>query len=151
MSALSLHANAVALGEAGVLIRGPSGAGKSELSLALLRSAQARGLYGALVADDRVRLTQAHGRLIARGVKGFEGLIERRVEGLFRVRYEPQAVIRLVVDLAPHGQTLPRFPDSDNREVELLSCRTPAVDLDFWREPGGAVAATWRKLGFDSP
>ncbi len=148
---ISVHANAVAIADRGVLIRGPSGSGKSALSLALLEAARLRGLYGALVADDRVRLEAAHGRIVASGVPDFAGLIESRGEGLIRVRSESEVVVRLIVDLIAAGQRLPRYPEASARSVEVVGVTAPALDLDFTVNPWSSVAATMRKLGFDSP
>ena len=148
---LPIHGNAVAIGEQGILIRGPSGAGKSGFSLALLDGAERRGVYAALVADDRTLVSATHGRIVAAGIPGFEGMIERRGEGLIRVRYEPSVVVRLVVDLAPHGQKLLRFPEQEEKTARILGLEAPALDLDFAADPGSCVAATMRKLKFDRP
>lgn len=147
----SIHGNALVVGEAGVLIRGPSGSGKSALTLALFEAARGRGLYSALVADDRVRLSAANGRIVARPVPGFEGLIERRGQGIIRVRPEPAATIALVVDLAPRETRLPRFPDRDGEPAELLGVRLPRLDLDLDWGLISCAEATLSKLGFDSP
>ena len=146
-----IHGNAVTIGEQGILIRGPSGAGKSGFSLALLDGAERRGVYAALVADDRTLVCAVNGRIIAASVPGFEGLIERRGEGLIRVRYKARVVIRLVVDLAPHGRHLLRFPEQEEKTARILGLEAPALDLDFAADPGSCVAATMRKLRFDSP
>ena len=55
MSPLRVHASAVAIGEAGILIRGPSGAGKSSLALALIALAQLQGRFARLIADPPLR------------------------------------------------------------------------------------------------
>jgi hypothetical protein len=150
-SASSLHANALVVGEAGLLIRGPSGSGKSALTLALLEAARGRGLYSALVADDRARLCATHGRIVARPVPGFEGLIERRGQGIVRVRSEPAAIIALIADLAPRELPLPRFPDRGEEPAELLAVRLRRLDLDLSWGLAACVQATLSKLGFDSP
>jgi HPr kinase/phosphorylase len=127
----SVHANAIVIAEQGVLIRGPSGAGKSALSLALIEAASLTGRFAALVADDRVRLSATNGRLIARGVAGFEGRIERRGAGIVTTRRESAVVIRLVVDLAPRGQRLPRWPEPGRETATILGVQAPRVDLDL--------------------
>ena len=147
----SVHGNALVVGEAGLLIRGPSGSGKSALTLALLEAASGRGLYSALVADDRVRLGAAHGRIVVRAVPGFEGRIERRGQGIVGVRPEPAATIALVVDLSPRESRLPRFPDRGEESVELLGVRLPHLDLDLAWGLISCAQATLSKLGFDSP
>jgi energy-coupling factor transporter ATP-binding protein EcfA2 len=110
----SLHATAVIHGESGVLILGPSGSGKSALALALMAHASASGAFSALIGDDRVFVSKVHGRLIARGSANVAGLIERRSAGLFRVRHEPAAVMRLAVELGGRGRRWPRMPDDDD-------------------------------------
>ena len=119
-----IHATALAIGEAGILIRGPSGAGKSRLALDLVAEARRRGLFGRLVGDDRIAIASRGGRLIARGHPTIAGQIESRGEGILDLNCEPAVVIRLVVDLderaAPerlpaaravslHGIALPRL------------------------------------------
>jgi serine kinase of HPr protein (carbohydrate metabolism regulator) len=147
----SIHANVVVVGEAGVLIRGPSGAGKSQLSLALVDEAHARGRYGALVADDRTFLSAEHGRLIARGAPGFEGLIEQRGEGLIRLGFEPSTVVRLVVDLPRRGAVAPRWPEEEARSDDMLGVALPRLAADLSMGVIHAARLTLRKLAFDSP
>ena len=147
----SVHANVVVIGEAGVLIRGPSGAGKSHLSIALIDEAGSRGLYGALVADDRAYLRAEHGRLLARGAPGFEGLIEQRGEGLIRLTFEPCTVVGLVVDLPPRGGLSPRWPADEARTNDILGIALPRLVLDLSLGAVHAARLTLRKLAFDSP
>lgn len=73
-----IHATAIAIGEAGILIRGASGSGKSVLALALIALAAQGGRFARLVADDRVELAARGGRLVARPVAPLEGIVERR-------------------------------------------------------------------------
>jgi HPr kinase/phosphorylase len=109
----NLHATAVVHGESGILILGPSGSGKSALALALMARASSTGAFSALIGDDRIFVNQAHGRLIARGAANMAGVIERRTAGLITVRYEPAAVVRLVVELCERGRRWPRMPEDD--------------------------------------
>jgi serine kinase of HPr protein (carbohydrate metabolism regulator) len=140
-----LHACALVVGERGALIRGPSGAGKSTLALAILARARASGSFAALVADDRVFLTVASSRLLARGAPGFEGVIERRGEGLLEEVYEPRAVVHLVVDLCDLGKAPPRWPEEAERHVELMGVTLPRLALDSRPGPQeGAYAALQR-------
>ena len=124
-----IHATAVVYGESGVLILGPSGTGKSALALALLGRARAAGVFGALVADDRVWVRQAGGRLVASGAPHVAGLIERRMVGLVTTPHEPAALVGLAVELSERGRTWPRLPDDRNvltiEEVDL-----PRLALD---------------------
>ena len=54
MTAPTVHATAIVIGETGVLIRGRSGSGKSSLALALVARVRLAGGFAAFVADDRV-------------------------------------------------------------------------------------------------
>ncbi len=105
------HANALLIGERGVLLRGVSGSGKSALSCRLLEGMRLRGDFARLIGDDRVALTNCNGRLIARPHPAIAGAIELRGLGLAPAPFEPAGVIRVVVDLAaPGGERPPRYP-----------------------------------------
>jgi hypothetical protein len=56
-------------------------------------------IFARLVADDRVHIEAAHGRLIARPPAALAGLLEVRGFGIARLPYEPMAVVSWVVDL----------------------------------------------------
>jgi len=146
----AVHANVVVVGEAGVLIRGPSGSGKSQLSIALIDEAEARGAYAALVADDRAHLSVEHGRLVARGAPGFEGVLEQRGEGLIRLKFETAAVVRLIVDLPPRGAVPPRWPEPERAE-SWLGVEVPRLAVEMGSGAVHIARLTLRKLGFDSP
>ena len=96
----TIHACAVLTGARAVLIRGPAGSGKSRLALNLIQAASRGQLtFARLVADDRVHVEAAHGRLIARPAPALAGLLEVRGLGIMQVPYEPLAVVSWVVDL----------------------------------------------------
>jgi serine kinase of HPr protein (carbohydrate metabolism regulator) len=125
----SLHATAVVHGESGVLILGPSGSGKSALALALMARASTTGAFSALIGDDRIFVNEAYGRLIARGAANMAGVIERRTAGLITVRHEPEAVVRLAVELCERGRRWPRMPD-DNQSLIVGEVTLPRLALD---------------------
>jgi HPr kinase/phosphorylase len=106
-SPLRLHASAVVIGEAGILIRGPSGAGKSSLALALIALATAQGRFARLVADDRTEVTARAGRLLAAPVPPIEGVIERRGLGLTPEPHLATAVLRMVIDCGAEPERMP--------------------------------------------
>lgn len=106
----TVHATCVVVGAAGVLIRGAPGAGKSSLALELIDAARRDGGYAALVADDRVRLEQISGRLLATCPEALASLIEIRGVGIREAPHLPAAVIRLLVDMEPEPV---RMPDED--------------------------------------
>jgi HPr kinase/phosphorylase len=117
-----LHASAVVIGEAGVLIRGPSGAGKSSLAFALITAAEDAGFFARLVGDDRIGIESRGGRLIAYGHPMILGKIERRGQGIFEIPFLPAAVVRLVVEL---DEALPRYPEPDHDHIELAGVTLP--------------------------
>ncbi|HML09178.1 MAG TPA: HPr kinase/phosphatase C-terminal domain-containing protein [Xanthobacteraceae bacterium] len=128
------HGSAVLVGAKAVLIRGPSGAGKSRLALELIEAARAGALpFARLVADDRVYLETAGGRVLARAPEPLVGLIEVRGVGILRLPYERRAVVGLVVDLAAADSE--RFPQEGRRETEIAGILLPRLAV------AGAAAA----------
>jgi HPr kinase/phosphorylase len=112
--AASVHATAIVVREAGILIRGPSGVGKSSLALRLLAAAEGRGWFARLVGDDRLLVAERHGALLAAPHPALEGLIERRTQPFARLPFAPRCRVRLLVDLlAASEPALPRLPDGD--------------------------------------
>jgi serine kinase of HPr protein (carbohydrate metabolism regulator) len=121
MNAVSstIHASAVLVGMRALLIRGPSGSGKSRLVLDLLQAAAGgRLLFARLVADDRVHVEVAHGRLVARPPAPLAGYLEVRGLGILRLPYEPIAVVSLVVDLGVAAP--PRLPDAAAAQTDVV-------------------------------
>jgi serine kinase of HPr protein (carbohydrate metabolism regulator) len=122
----TVHASAVLVGARAVLIRGPSGAGKSRLALDLIAAAQAGLLrFARLVADDRLHLDSAGGRLLARPAEALAGLIEVRGVGLRRLAHEPRAVVGWVVDLAAADAA--RLPAPAQGRVEIAGIVLPRL------------------------
>jgi hypothetical protein len=105
-----VHATAVVIGEAGVVIFGPPGSGKSSLALALIEGAGS-GCFAGLVGDDRVRLTAHGARLLVEGHPRIRGQIERRGQGVLTRSVELIAVVRLVVELGAADAPAARLPD----------------------------------------
>jgi HPr kinase/phosphorylase len=105
----TIHASAVLVGARAVLIRGAAGTGKSRLALALIQAGNNGALpFTRLVADDRVYLEAAHGRLLVRPTDTLKGLIEVRGLGIRHVPFEAIAVVGLVADLdAADSERLP--------------------------------------------
>ena len=97
-----------------MLIRGTSGSGKSRLALTLIDALPGKAR---LVADDRVHLFAANGRLLAAAPDAIKGKLEIRGLGVRTVDYEPLSVITLVVDLA--AQDAARMPEDSARSVEI--------------------------------
>lgn len=133
-----IHAGAVLVGEAGILILGRSGAGKSRLAWDLVAAAERDDGFGRLVADDRVALSVRNERLIARPVAALAGLIEIRGVGLARVPFEASCVIRLAVELSAVQS---RLPDPAERSLELLGIRLPRIVVNG---PSAPSVVLWR-------
>jgi HPr kinase/phosphorylase len=109
----TVHASAVLVGEHGVVIRGASGSGKSSLLLGLLAADPAATW---LIADDRVTLLAAHGRLIAAAPPALAGLLEIRGQGIVRRTFVSPARVDLIVDLMPL-ESCQRMPAADAESV----------------------------------
>lgn len=131
----AVHASALVLGEAGVIIRGPSGSGKSSLALALLTVVGDRKQFARLVGDDRILIRSKAGRLIASGAANVRGLIERRGYGLVETSSELCVVVRLVVDLLPRRERGARLPDEAALAVRLGEIKLPRLTLDAESAP----------------
>ena len=113
-SKTTVHASCVLAGRGAVLIRGASGSGKSRLALALIDALRGQAR---LVADDRVHLFAANGRLLAMAPDTTKGQLEIRGLGIRAVDYEPLAIVTLVVDLdAPDAA---RMPEEAARNVVI--------------------------------
>ena len=122
----TLHASAVLVGARAVLIRGPSGSGKSRLAFELIEAGRTGALrFARLVADDRVYLETANGRLLARAAEPLAGLIEVRGVGLLRIAYEPNAVVGLVIDLG--AVDVARLPDAEQLKAEISGIALPRL------------------------
>jgi HPr kinase/phosphorylase len=126
-----IHATALAIGEAGILIRGPSGSGKSRLALELLAEARRRGVFAGLIGDDRVGVAAQGGRLVARGHPAIAGHIESRGEGIIDVGHEPAAVIRLIVDLDGQSSAIAaRLPQLNAERASIAGIDLPRLALE---------------------
>jgi HPr kinase/phosphorylase len=125
-----LHASAVVIGEAGVLISGPSGAGKSSLALALIAAAESAGFFARLIGDDRIGVESRGGRVIARGHPLILGKIERRGQGICELPFLAAAVVRLLIRLdGGKAAPPPRLPDEAHGHVVLAGVKVPFMQL----------------------
>jgi serine kinase of HPr protein (carbohydrate metabolism regulator) len=120
----TVHGSAVRLGPHGILIRGASGSGKSTLVLHLLAGDAA----AQLIADDRVILSVAGGRLLASAPEPLAGLLEVRGQGLIRRPFVSPASIDLVVDLRPPAEC-PRLPAPEEERTVILGLALPRLIL----------------------
>lgn len=134
-----IHANALIVGETGLLLRGPSGAGKSALTLELLSLARQQGDFARLIGDDRVSLEANGGRLIARPHPKIAGMIEARGLGILHQPYEAGGVIHAIVDLTPDAAAHERLPELATQSATLLDISLPRRCIPA-RDPRAGVA-----------
>lgn len=118
MTPPTVHASAIALGGAGVLVRGASGSGKSTLVLDLLEDARRDGVAAALIGDDRVALVVEAGRVVAHAVPRLKGQIEVRGLGILAVPAAEAAPLALVVDIG--AEPAERLPAPETRITTVL-------------------------------
>jgi HPr kinase/phosphorylase len=140
MTSSTSHGSAVLVGARAVLIQGPAGSGKSRLAYALIEAAR-NGLvpFARLVADDRVHLEAAHGRLIARPAEKLAGLIEIRGLGIRRLAFESMAVVGLLVEL--EAADAARLPQPERRQSFLADVLLPRLSVASGADPLGLVVA----------
>ena len=119
---VTIHANALVVDAAGILIRGRAGAGKSRLMQAVL---DASGGRGRVVSDDTVMLRlQAH-RLVAGPHPLTAGRMCLRGEDIRWVEHAAEAIVALVVDLVS-DTAAPRPPYASFGDVRLPRLVLPA-------------------------
>jgi HPr kinase/phosphorylase len=128
-----VHAGAVVVGEAGVLIRGVSGAGKSTLARRIVDAATRIGLFARLVGDDRIGVERVHDRVVLRPHRAILNEIEIRGLGIAATAAEEAAVLRLVVDCTTDAP--PRLPATEMETTEIaglhvrrIACRAEDED-----------------------
>ena len=117
---IQLHGSCVAIDGRGVLLRGPSGRGKSDLALRLIDGG------ARLVADDRVDLRAAAGRLNASAPEPIAGRLEVRGIGILEVLSAAATPLGLVVDLVAREE-LERLPEP--RSASFLGIDVPLIRL----------------------
>ena len=99
-----------------------------------MQAAQAGLLpFARLVADDRVHVEAANGRLLARPAKVLENLLEIRGLGIRRVEAEPVAAVGLVVDLAAGDAA--RLPQPEATEAVIEGIRLPRLAVTAGQPP----------------
>ncbi|ACP27121.1 conserved hypothetical protein [Sinorhizobium fredii NGR234] len=115
----NIHGTAMVLGATGFLVTGPSRSGKSALALALISEVRRRGRFAALIADDRVDLTLANERIVARCPASIRGLIEIRGSGIAEVETLPACVLEWAIlpVRAPFDPRLP--PEQEELKLEI--------------------------------
>lgn len=114
---IRVHASAVAIDGAALVILGQSGSGKSTLALQLLATG------AALIADDQTELRVDGPVLRANAPPALRGRIEARGVGILRAATAPDVMVALACDLGMvEDQRLPPL-----REVAWLGVAVPLV------------------------
>ncbi|CAN1486673.1 Adenylylsulphate kinase [Rhabdaerophilaceae bacterium] len=98
-----IHATALSADGCGVLITGRSRSGKSTLADRLIDALVRQGISAKLVGDDRIGLTMAGHKLIARPHPAIAGLIERRGSGIHSVSFVDHVEIMMEIALESIG------------------------------------------------
>jgi len=129
----TLHASVALVGGRGVLIRGASGIGKSSLLLAILD----RDPEAALVADDRVFVSDEGTRVVAVVPDAIAGQMEIRGVGIVRRPHVSPAPVDLVVDIVPAAEA-PRLPSEAERVTTLAGHALPRIFLVAGSPDGAA-------------
>jgi len=131
-----IHATAVVIGSAGLLIRGPSRAGKSSLALALLAEAARMSCFGRLIGDDRIGIERQGENLILRGHPAIAGKIEQRGTGILEVPWQASTTAKYVIDLIAPAQK-----SSIPQAIAATAIRIQGVELPLFTLPWGPSPA----------
>jgi HPr kinase/phosphorylase len=115
-----VHATAIAIEDAAILLRGPPGAGKSDLALRLIDGG------ARLVADDQAELRRVEDQILVSAPAVIAGLIEIRGVGILRIDPIAAAPLALLIDLVPSAE-VERFPEA--RFEDILGLSIPLIAL----------------------
>jgi HPr kinase/phosphorylase len=115
-----VHATAIAIEGAAILLRGPPGAGKSDLALRLIDGG------ARLVADDQAELRRVEDQILVGAPAVIAGLIEIRGIGILRIDPIEAAPLALLIDLVPSAE-VERFPEA--RYEDILGLSIPLIAL----------------------
>ncbi|MCA3563784.1 MAG: hypothetical protein IOC90_09510 [Methylocystis sp.] len=132
------HGVAVAVGDLGLLILGDGGAGKSSLAARMLAEWPEAAVR--LVADDRVLIQRAHGRLLARPHPAIAGSLELRGEGIVQPPGLNAVVLRGVLRLTrDQPERLPSAPAQES----ILGLPLPCAILPVGEAAFGRLITIW--------
>lgn len=129
---VTIHATAVAISGAGLLIRGKSGSGKSDLALRLID----RGAL--LISDDQVDISRKNQYLLLSPPTSLAGKLEVCSLGIWEQDHVSGIELKLIIDLKEHPD---RFP-MDKQVMILLGIKVPSCTLNAM-ESSAVIKAEW--------
>ncbi len=132
LSSETIHASAVEIGGAAVLIAGPSGSGKSDLALRLID----RGAI--LVSDDQTMLVRRGAELVASAPTAIRGKFEIRGLGVIDCPFAGESPVRLIVRLT---ELYERFP-MDQQSETIAGIEVTRIQLNAY-EASAPVKVEW--------
>jgi HPr kinase/phosphorylase len=135
----TIHGVAIAVGDLGVLVLGDSGSGKSSLAGRMIADWPLG--HVSLVADDRVRLSLRHGRLIARPHPAIAGQLEVRGYGLVQVQSLDAVVIGGVLQL--QNEPAPRLPERRDLTFRHQGVLLPSLILPNGHAAYARLVISW--------
>lgn len=124
----NVHGTAIVVADTGLLFLGPSGAGKSSLAFLCLAAAKPLGLFAALVADDRVLISQRDNDVSAECPPSIAGLIEIRGTGIIRIPHVSPALMHFAI-LPVDPATAERLPPEGERIEVIENVSLPVIRL----------------------
>ncbi|MFK7841748.1 MAG: HPr kinase/phosphorylase [Sphingorhabdus sp.] len=127
---LKVHATAVEIAGAAIMVRGPSGSGKSDLALRLID----RG--ATLISDDIVNVTRQDQKLLLSPPARLAGKLEVRSLGILEYDHISGIAVHLIIDLKEHPD---RFPLEKQVSI-LLGIAVPSCTLNAM-ETSAAIKA----------
>ncbi len=133
---LKMHATAVAISGAGLVICGKSRSGKSDLALRLID----RG--ATLISDDYVVINRQGEQLLLSPPSSIVGKLEVRSLGILQRDHMSEVPLRLIIKLAENPD---RFP-MDKQVMIVLGITVPYCTLDAM-ENSAAIKAEWALQG----
>jgi serine kinase of HPr protein (carbohydrate metabolism regulator) len=124
----NIHGTAIVVGSTGLLFLGPSRAGKSSLAFLCLAAAKPLGLSSALVADDRVLISERGDEVWAECPPSIAGLMEIRGTGIVQIPHISPAIMHLAV-LPVDPAVAERLPPENERIEVVDGIFLPAIRL----------------------
>ncbi|NBB50016.1 HPr kinase/phosphorylase [Rhizobium sp. CRIBSB] len=127
----NIHATAISVGGTGLVFVGPSGSGKSALAFDCLAEARFLGLAAGLVGDDRLVISAADGRVVARGPLPIRGMIELRYSGIVSIAHVSEAELKYAVRTVAANES-ERLPANDEHYTLADGIELPLIRVPPW-------------------